>query len=65
MKWKSPLSSQYWSWIEELMQFDFKIIHRPSQQHTNADELTRLKQCKQCKVVHSKVEKLNQINFSK
>ena len=35
-------------WIERLAEFTFTIEHRPGQQHTNADSLSRIDHCKQC-----------------
>ena len=34
-------------WLEILAEYDFKVIHRPGPQHTNADALSRLP-CRQC-----------------
>ena len=34
-------------WLETLGMYDFKIIHRPGRQHSNADALSRLS-CRQC-----------------
>ena len=34
--------------IERLAEFTFTIEHRPGQQHTNADSLSRIDHCKQC-----------------
>ena len=34
-------------WLEILAESDFKVIHRPGPQHTNADALSRLP-CRQC-----------------
>jgi len=53
MSWKDPSSSQYFSWIEELMQFDFDIQHRPGKLHVNADALSRLPDCGQCLIKHT------------
>jgi len=53
MSWKDPSSSQYFSWIEEIMQFDFEIQHRPGKLHSNADALSRLAECGQCKIKHN------------
>jgi len=53
MSWKNPSSSQYYSWISELSQYDFEIEHRAGKEHTNADILSRLQHstdCKQCQV---------------
>ena len=35
-------------WIERLAEFTFTIEHRPGQQHTNADSLSRIDHCNQC-----------------
>ena len=53
MSWRNPSTAQYWSWIEELMEFDFEVQHRPGSKHTNADALSRLPACQQCEVLHS------------
>ena len=34
-------------WLEVLSEFDYRVIHRPGVQHTNADSLSRLP-CSQC-----------------
>ena len=34
-------------WLEKLQEYDFTIVHRPGQRHSNADALSRLP-CKQC-----------------
>ena len=52
LNWKEPSSSQYFEWIEEIMQFSFKIEHRKGELHANADALSRLPQCQQCDVLH-------------
>jgi len=52
MNWKDPSSSQYFSWIEEIMQYDFEIQHRPGKYHINADALSRLPDCEQCAIKH-------------
>jgi len=52
MKWKTPPSSQYFRWLSILQEYDFSIIHRDGKDHLNADALSRLPFCKQCKVEH-------------
>jgi len=52
MSWKNPSSSQYFSWISEISQFDFSIQHREGAKHNNADALSRLHECKQCPFKH-------------
>ena len=34
-------------WLEILAEYDFKVVHRPGPQHTNADALSRVP-CRQC-----------------
>ena len=34
-------------WLERLQEFDFTIVHRRGNKHTNADSLSRLR-CRQC-----------------
>ena len=34
-------------WLEKLQEYDFTIVHRPGQRHSNADALSRLP-CQQC-----------------
>ena len=34
-------------WLEKLQEYDFTIVHRPGQRHSNADALSRIP-CKQC-----------------
>ena len=51
MSWRNPSTSQYFAWISELSQCDFKIEHRKGNNHTNADNLSRLEHedsCRQC-----------------
>jgi len=60
MNWKNPSTSQYWSWIEELMEFDFEIQYRPGDQHANADGLSRLPSCQQCGIKHEEPKKKRQ-----
>ncbi|KAG1930770.1 thy-1 membrane glycoprotein [Pimephales promelas] len=38
----SGLEGQLARWLEQLANFQYKIIHRPGKQHTNADALSRL-----------------------
>ena len=52
MTWKNPSTSQYFSWINELSQYDFIIKHRKGSEHINADVLSRLISCKQCDMKH-------------
>ena len=42
-RFKEP-SGQLGRWLEELSQYDMRIIHRPGRLHTNADALSRLPQ---------------------
>jgi len=50
--WKMPSTSQYFSWLSQLQLYDFEIQYRPGSQHVNADALSRLPWCKQCKSSH-------------
>lgn len=43
---KEP-EGQLASWLEQLQEFDFEIVHRQGKQHVNADALSRLP-CRQC-----------------
>jgi len=52
LKWKTPSTSQYFRWIATLQEYDFEIIHRKGNLHTNADALSRNKYCRQCKSDH-------------
>ena len=52
MNWKDPSSCQYFSWIEEIQQYNFEIQHRSGKEHVNADMLSRLPQCSQCQIKH-------------
>ncbi|MEL6562292.1 MAG: reverse transcriptase domain-containing protein, partial [Bacteroidota bacterium] len=52
MKWKTPPSSQYFRWLSILQEYEFSIVHRDGKSHLNADALSRLPYCKQCKVEH-------------
>ena len=55
------LEGQLARWLEELSQYDFKILHRKGAEHENADCLSRirdpLKEC-DCYMAGSKVEEL-------
>ena len=53
MSEKESTSSQYFSWIEQIMEFDFEVRHRPGKHHVNADCLSRLLACEQCSLKHS------------
>jgi len=57
LNWKNPSSSQYYSWIEQIMEYDFTIQHRPGKNHTNADFLSRIKACEQCELKHLEPKK--------
>jgi len=52
LKWKVPSSSQYFRWIAILQEYSFDIVHREGRSHCNADALSRLEFCKQCKSDH-------------
>ncbi|KRX12461.1 Retrovirus-related Pol polyprotein from transposon 17.6, partial [Trichinella nelsoni] len=38
-------------WLERLAEYEFEVVHRPGQQHRNADALSR-RVCKQCGVIN-------------
>ena len=42
-------------WLEKLQEYDFTIVHRPGQRHSNADALSRLP-CQQCGRQQHKLE---------
>ena len=48
MSWRNLSTSQYFAWISELSQYDFKIEHRKGNNHTNADILSRLEHEDSC-----------------
>ncbi|XP_033741767.1 uncharacterized protein LOC117328350 [Pecten maximus] len=53
-RFKEP-DGQIHRWLQQLSQFDMKIVHRPGRKHGNADGLSRLvktegDKCKQCKM---------------
>ena len=52
LKWKTPSTPQYFSWIYKLQQYDFEIVYREEQKHGNADALSRMDYCHQCKTDH-------------
>ena len=52
LTWTNPSTTQYSKWIEELQDYEFLIQHRPGKQHSNADALSRLKECQQCEIPH-------------
>ena len=60
MTWKTPSTPQYFTWISSLQMYDFDIIHRNGKDHSNADALTRLEDCRRCKVSHIKNLQLSQ-----
>lgn len=60
LSWDKPNSSQYCSWIAELEQYDFEIVHRAGVKHGNADGLSR-GQCGQCEIEHE--EPLRKRNY--
>ena len=52
LTWKTPTTPQYFSWIYRLQQYDFEIVHREGKNHGNADALSRMDYCRQCKTDH-------------
>jgi transposase InsO family protein len=52
LNWENPTTSQYNSWIAELVEYDMKVEHRPGKQHANADGLSRIPRCEQCELIH-------------
>jgi len=53
LQWKMPSTSQYFSWLSQLQLYNFKILYRSGERHMNADVLSRLKWCTNCKIEHS------------
>ena len=52
LTWKTPSTPQYFSWIYRLQQYDFEIVYREGKNHGNADALSRMDYCRQCKTDH-------------
>lgn len=53
MNRKTPSTSQFSSWLNELSVFDMDIQYRKGEEHTNADALSRApEQCQQCAMNH-------------
>lgn len=52
LNWKKPITSQFCLWKADLEIYDFDILHRPGQKHSNADALSRIPPCGQCTLVH-------------
>jgi len=51
-------------WLEKLQEYDFTILHRPGQRHSNADALSRLL-CQQCdREQHDIYEESAQVNIA-
>ena len=53
LNWKKPSTSQYCNWVAELASYDFEIVHRPGEQHINADFMSRIEKCGQCELIHA------------
>ena len=47
INFKSP-TGQLARWLEQVTEYDLKIVYRPGRKHDNADTLSRLDSCKQC-----------------
>ena len=52
MNWKTPNTSQYCRWRQELEIFDMDVRYRKGEEHLNADALSRWPHCEQCEVNH-------------
>lgn len=52
LNWKTPNTSQYCRWRQELEIFDMVVQYRRGNEHANADALSRLPQCQQCELKH-------------
>ena len=52
LDWKSPNSSQYCRWKQELEVYDMEVRYRKGGQHGNADSLSRYPSCGQCELNH-------------
>lgn len=63
LRWKKPNTSQYCTWVAELDTYDFEIIHRPGENHINADVLSRPFQCEQCEIEHSEPKKKRNVKI--
>lgn len=57
INWRSPNTSQYCRWKQELEIFDMDIQYRKGEQHQNADALSRLPLCGQCELKHVEPKK--------
>jgi hypothetical protein len=57
MRFKQP-TGQLARWLEELSQYDLKIVHRPGRNHGNADALSRLPNTCDCYNAGSEVTDL-------
>lgn len=60
--WKNPNTSQYFTWITELEEYDFTIEHRPGRCHINADYMSR-PECEQCELRHDEPKKRRNIKL--
>ena len=63
MGWKQPKTTQYCNWISELEIYDFGIEHRKGKEHVNADFLSRLDNCEQCKLKHEHPKKKKNVKI--
>ena len=55
LNFKNP-QGQIARWIEQLSQFDIRIVHRPGNKHTNVDALSRLTTNEPCKEFRVQVQ---------
>ena len=53
LNWKSPNTSQYCRWKQELEVFDMEVEYRKGIHHGNADAMSRLPACEQCELRHA------------
>jgi transposase InsO family protein len=52
LDWKTPNTSQYCRWKQELELYDMDVQYRKGSQHGNADSLSRYPSCGQCELKH-------------
>jgi hypothetical protein len=52
LNWKTPNTSQYCKWKQELEVFDMIVLYRRGEEHANADALSRWPNCQQCELNH-------------
>jgi hypothetical protein len=63
LNWSNPNTSQYCSWIAELENYNFEILHRSGKIHVNADAVSRIPQCEQCELVHAEPKKRRNVKL--